>query len=294
MLACCELVCQFGKIAAAVNVPFFSAISPHQKSVPAVWHHRWLTACPRKTCHNIGSGLEHLCEGDDSSEWRISVQTVGNHHWSVAGYELAGYMLAGCQSSPQSVWPHCCPPHLDLNGFGEDESYVHLHVGACFAGAVLIGRLYSVSQWRSHCPWGSLCMCATKWKNKRCDSRWHGCRWNRLSLHKHGSWSGTKLHALTAPRVAELASFNSKKETLPLQGKWAMKIQLRPLYLRCFTHSSGLKQSSAPSLDLYGSGFCLDRRKCGPTPLTSTRRSNYRFHLVRCSLVPQGLIRILL
>lgn len=47
-----------------------------------------------------------------------------------------------------------------------------------------------------------------------------------LQVHKHKAWSGTKLHGLRAPCFAALASFDSKKETLPLQGKWAMKIQL--------------------------------------------------------------------
>ncbi len=47
-----------------------------------------------------------------------------------------------------------------------------------------------------------------------------------LQVHKHKAWSSTKLHGLRAPCFATLASFESKKETLPLQGKWAMKIQL--------------------------------------------------------------------
>lgn len=48
-----------------------------------------------------------------------------------------------------------------------------------------------------------------------------------LQVHKHKTWSSTKLHGLIAQCFAALASFDSKKETLPLQGKWAMKIQLR-------------------------------------------------------------------
>lgn len=68
-----------------------------------------------------------------------------------------------------------------------------------------------------------------------------------LRVHKHKAWSGTKLHGLRAPCSAALASFDSKKETLPLQGKWAMKIQLRP-------HTSGATQQRSETVQLFIKG----------------------------------------
>lgn len=56
-----------------------------------------------------------------------------------------------------------------------------------------------------------------------------------LQVHKHKAWSATKLHDLRAPCFAALATFGSKKETLPLQGKWAMKIQLGVPHLWFYT-----------------------------------------------------------
>lgn len=66
-----------------------------------------------------------------------------------------------------------------------------------------------------------------------------------LQVHKYKAWSCTKLHGLRAPCFAALASFDSKKETLPLQGKWAMKIQLGSYTYSMVQHSSGVKQSSS-------------------------------------------------
>lgn len=65
-----------------------------------------------------------------------------------------------------------------------------------------------------------------------------------LRVHKHKAWSSTKLHGLRAPCFAALASFDSKKETLPLQGKWAMKIQLSP-------HTSGATQQCSETVRLF-------------------------------------------
>lgn len=120
-----------------------------------------------------------------------------------------------------------------------------------------------------------------------------------LQVHKHKAWSSTKLHSLRAPCFAALASFDSKKETFPLQGKWAMKIQLG-------SHTFGATQQWSEIVQLYIGGPCffkkpsssyhLDGKHSIPYPIIWTHQhiaeiidfivwlTQMWFHVVSCEI----------
>lgn len=115
------------------------------------------------------------------------------------------------------------------------------------------------------------------------------CRQNGFNLLGPGAFkhinirpgSCTDLHELWASCSGALASFGSRKETLPLRDKWATSVEVRP-------HTSDTQQWNSQALFLlekHSSSYHLDeeaRYSISNYLNTSTHSSNYRFHLVVC------------